>query len=227
MNNKLWNASLFLALVKPMPIMFFAAIFTIIGLFDLDVILLIGMILWVLYFSVSLFCFLRMQYWMNYRCDNEDFNNLMDELTGDPDNFLKKRIEEYDLILQRHGEALLDLSDSELLEAVRLQNFAIMSGEINNELEKLNEERRIVYVLSCFDNEIQNGGLHRFFANYSEEIIALVPQYLDLISACEHKALFDSFILNNSVDKFNAEYYKLPPLENKLVEYIRANVTVF
>ncbi len=252
MNNRLWNASLFLSLVKPMPIMLLAAIFTIIGLFDLDVILAIGIALWVLYFTISLVLFLRSQYYLNYRTDDQEFNSLMDAITNDPEGFLKNRINEYNSKAELRGADLLSLTDNELFEAVSLQNFNIVSGVKDNELEVLSDARKVVFVLEAFDNEIQNGGLYQFFANRYNYPIADVSNFLDVIRAYEHKKLFDDFIISNSIDladmscfkaknvkeylkkcdkfdydKFDNAYYDLSPLREIIVKYIRDNIAEF
>ena len=242
MNNKLWNASLFLAFVKPMPIMVLAAIVTIIGLFDLDIVLLIGLGLWILYFSASLFCFLQMQYWIKYRCDNEDFNKLMDELTKDPDNFLKSRAEEFQKILEMPSSELLNMSDGQLIYSVcaRIENSFSLDEALETNLDKLSPSQRSVYVLFLFDSEIKNGGMLQFFLNCKREVLHYVPDSFKTVGANEHGALIDEFVESSgfdfqnpadfekyNFDSFNSQYYDLPSLSEILISYISSNINEF
>ena len=242
MNNKLWNASLFLAFVKPMPIMVLAAIVTIIGLFDLDIVLLIGLGLWILYFSASLFCFLQMQYWIKYRCDNEDFNKLMDALTKDPDDFLKSRVEEFQKILSMPSSELLNMSEGQLIYSVcaRIENSFSSDEEVATNLDKLSPPQRSVYVLFLFDSEVMNGGLLQFFLNCKREVLRHVPSSLETVGANEHRALSDEFVESNgfdfqnptdfekyNFDSFNSKYYDLPSLNEVLISYISSNISEF
>lgn len=120
------------------------------------------------------------------------------------------------------------------------------------ELSRFHGSRRTVYILSTFDGEIQNGGFCQFFVNSSGIVAPYVSECLSAAGADEHGKLFDEFIAANGIDisdltsfkvrstrgyikqtkrfdfdSFDDRYYELPALQDKIVAYIRANISEF
>ena len=153
-----------------------------------------------------------------------------------------------------HGEALQQLSDNELYEAVYFQNLDIVVSDTSekNALEGMSEVRRTFYILSMYEYEISNGGLCQFFVNTTRGLAPYVSDCLGEIGANEHKELFDEFILNNNIDvydldsfiiddvdefaqqnarydfdSFDEAFYDLPFLRDYLVRYVRNNINEF
>ena len=153
-----------------------------------------------------------------------------------------------------HGTELLKLSDSELYEKVYFQTLDLVEQYPNDEiaLSKISPERRTVFILSIFDMEIQNGGLCQFFVNSSRLLAPHVDQCLMTVNAEEQRKLFSSFVTTNNIDLNNLEsfeiedvtefatqterydfesfdnaYIELTPIQDYLISYIKANISVF
>ena len=243
--NKLKYRVLLISCVKSLPIMFIAFVVSIIGLLlDFKIIVYIGIGLWILSLDVILFLSLRDCFILSKKCDSAKRKRLLKEL-GEFDYF-----EAYGEV---HGDELLTLSDCMLVEIVSFQTNNIIKGIKDNEFEALCKPRQVVYILSTFDNEIQNGGLYQLFANCTCEFVAHVSDFLDIVSACGQKSLYDDFLKENSIDfseissfkaetveeyiekekmldydKFNNAYYKIQPtLYKKIADYIRTNISEF
>ncbi|MBQ8768135.1 MAG: DUF4375 domain-containing protein [Oscillospiraceae bacterium] len=192
---------------------------------------------------------------INYRDkDNPEFNELMEKLTADPEAFLSEIVgaEENNMLL--HGEDLLVLSDDDLFETIYMQNMDI-AGEAEDEdkeIEQFTGARRTVYILGLYDAEIQNGGLCQFFVNSSRAVAPYVREALQEVDAKEHLQLFEAFITSNGIDVSNLEsfkvfsirgfkkqtkrydfdafddqYYELPALQDKVVEFIKSHINEF
>ncbi len=197
---------------------------------------------------------IRMQRLVNYRSDDPAFNEMMDKLNADPKAFVSEVMETQEENKQLHGEDLLTLSDDDLFETIFLQNLDIVqeAEDEEKELEQLTGARRTVYILSSFDAEIQNGGLCQFFVNSSRVVAPYVGEALKCVGADEHLNLFETFITANNIDvsnlesfkifskrgymkqtkrfnfdSFDDQYYELPALEEKVVTFIKNNITEF
>ena len=153
-----------------------------------------------------------------------------------------------------HGEKLLELPDDQLFEAVYFYNLDLVESYPDevNALLQISPERRVVYILSLFDMELQNGGLCQFFVNSSRSLAPYVDECLQAIGAEKHRKLFAEFVTNNQInlnsldsfrissveeyaaktehydfDAFDNSYYELSPLQDFIVAYVKANISEF
>ena len=119
-----------------------------------------------------------------------------------------------------------------------------------SDFEDLSPEQKTAYTAACLDLEIMNGGLCQFFAN-CPDCAAYVPEALDRLGAAEHKALYEQFLADNSIDPldslfqtetveefsrlydlypwddFDDVYCALTPMSELLEAYIQANPDAF
>ena len=153
-----------------------------------------------------------------------------------------------------HGEKLLKLSDDQLFEAVYFYNLDLVESYPDevNALSQISPERRVAYILSIFDMELQNGGLCQFFVNSSRSLAPYVDECLKTVGAEEHRKLFAAFVSNNQIDlsnldsfrisdiedytaqterydfdAFDNSFFELSPLQDFIVAYIKANISKF
>lgn len=153
-----------------------------------------------------------------------------------------------------HGEKLLKLSDDQLFEAVYFYNLDLVESYPDevSALSQISPERRVVYILSIFDMELQNGGLCQYFVNSSRSLAPYVDECLKAVGAEEHRKLFAEFVTNNQIDlnsldsfrisdveeyaaqterydfdAFDNSYFELSPLQGFIVSYIKANISDF
>lgn len=153
-----------------------------------------------------------------------------------------------------HGDKLLKLTDDELFEAVYFQNLDLVESFEDEEtaLRQISPERRVVYILSLFDMEIQNGGLCQFFVNSTRSLAPYVDECLKTVGAEEHRQLFAEFVSKNQIDLSNLDsfkisdvdeyaaqterydfdtfdnaYYDLTALQDFIVAYIKVNISEF
>ena len=153
-----------------------------------------------------------------------------------------------------HGTELLKLTDDQLYEKVYLQMIDLVESypEEETALSQISQECRIVYILSIYDMEIQNGGLCQFFVNSSRSLAPFVDECLAAVEAQEHKNLLSAFVTDNNIDlthlesfeiqntndymaqtkrfdfdSFDKAYIELTPLQNNIVSYIKANISKF
>ena len=153
-----------------------------------------------------------------------------------------------------HGEKLLELPDDQLFEAVYFYNLDLVESYPNEStaLLQISPERRVVYILSIFDMELQNGGLCQFFVNSSRSLAPYVDECLKAVGAEEHRKLFAEFVSNNQIDlgnldsfrvsdiedyaaqtkrydfdAFDNSFFELSPLQDFIVAYIKANISEF
>lgn len=153
-----------------------------------------------------------------------------------------------------HGENLLQLSDEQIFEAVYFYNLDLVESYPDEvtALLQISSERRITFILSIFDMELQNGGLCQFFVNSSRSLAPYVDECLKAVGAEKHRKLFAEFIINNQIDlknlnsfrisaieeyaaktehydfdAFDNSYYELSPLQDFIVAYIKANISEF
>lgn len=255
--NKLtaFLTNLFIAAFQHIGSIVISIILIIVGLLWSDICLYIGLFLIISNIIVALVNAIRMQKTMYYRSDDDpEFNEMMERLSADPKSFLSEVIENQEKNKLLHGEELLTLSDDDLFETVYFQNLDIAANgeDEDKELEQFTGARRTVYILGLYDEEIQNGGLCQFFVNSSRTVAPYVSDSLSLVSATEHRDLFEDFITTNSIDVSNLEsfkvfskrgyikqtkrfdfdafddkYYELPPLEEKVIAYIKNHINEF
>ena len=119
-------------------------------------------------------------------------------------------------------------------------------------LSQISPERRVVYILSIFDMELQNGGLCQYFVNSSRTLAPYIDECLKTVGAEEHCNLLIEFVANNQIDLYNLNsfrissveeyaaqterydfdafekpYFDLSPLQGFIVDYIKANISEF
>lgn len=110
----------------------------------------------------------------------------------------------------------------------------------------LTENQKVVFALNYLDMEVANGGLCQFFANDRGLVAPYISEYLKLVGAEEHQALFDGFLAKHGIDvhdlsafsfitiedfvalydlypfdEFDDGYYQLPPLSSYLAPLVR------
>ncbi len=243
------------AAVSWAPLLIVGVVAMIVGLCGVEFCLYIGLGLMALYVLICLVvAWQRKRIMQRLSEEDPEFARMMENLTGDPRAFLSDIMEGQEEHKAMHGEELLTLSDEDLFETVYLQNLDIAEKghEDDTELEQFTGARKNVYILSIWDAEIQNGGLCQFFVNSSRTAAPFVSDVLALVGATEHKALFDRFVEQNGIDlcdldsfkvrstrgfvkqtkrydfdAFDDAYYELPPLEDYVVSYIKANIQEF
>jgi len=247
--------NLFLAAFRHIGSIVISILLLIIGAIWSKTCLYIGLFLLLSNVIVAVVSAIRMQRIMNYRSDDDpEFNEMMDRLTADPKAFLSEMIETQEKNKNLHGEELLALSDDDLFETVYFQNLEIAEAaeDEDKELEQFQGARKIVYILGLYDAEVQNGGLCQFFVNSSRSVAPYIIEALTAVGAQKHCDLFQEFITANNIDTshldsfkvfskrgyikqtkrfdfdaFDEKYYELPPLQEKVVEYIKANINNF
>ena len=153
-----------------------------------------------------------------------------------------------------HGEKLLKLSDDQLFEAVYFYNLDLVESypSENDALSQISPERRVVYILSIFDMELQNGGLCQFFVNSSRNLAPYIDECLKTVGAEEHRKLLAEFVADNQIDlneldsfiifdveeyaaqtkrydfdAFENPYFEMTPLQDFILGYIKANISNF
>ncbi len=247
--------NLFLTAFRHIGSIVISIILIIVGAIWSKVCLYIGLFLIASNVIVALVGAFRMQNIMNYRSDDDpEFNEMMGNLSSDPNAFLSEIMETQEENRQLHGEDLLSLSDDDLFETIYFQNIDIAeeAEDEDKELDQFTGARKTVYVLGLFDSEIQNGGLCQFFVNSSRVVAPYVSESLKKVGANEHLNLFEEFITANNIDisnlesfkvfsirgfkkqtkrfdfdSFDDKYYELPALQEKVVAYIKNNINEF
>ena len=151
-------------------------------------------------------------------------------------------------------EQLSQLSDEELFSAAwaRAENRMIHKGNLQEGFRFLNEEQRVFYAVNYLEAEVNNGGLCQFFVNSSRMVAPFVGEYMGIIGAVEHQKLYEDFIQKYQIDtndlsSFDSEtleifqsqykrypfdeyddaFYKMKPLHNDLIAYIRNHIEKF
>ncbi len=149
---------------------------------------------------------------------------------------------------------LQELSDDQLYETVYLETLDLVYSFPSEQtaLKKMPAERRVFYIVSMYDMEVQNGGLCQFFTNSTRVLVPALEECLEAVGATDHQALFADFIQENEIDlndlssfaahstsdyieqtqrfdydTFDNSFSELPPLSDALVAYIRAHLEVF
>jgi len=146
------------------------------------------------------------------------------------------------------------IPDEELYEMV-LNKTMEMTERYRTEaevLKNLGPLYRTFYILSTYDMEMQCGGLCQFFVNSSRDLAPYVEEALETVGAQEHRELYSGFISDNKIniwdlksfeiqsirqyaerfarydfDSFDDAYYKLPPLYDDLVQWVRDHIDIF
>ena len=153
-----------------------------------------------------------------------------------------------------HGEDLLVLSDEQLFSTVISQTFDLVDSFSSEDaaFSKVAPACRVVYVLSIFDMELNNGGLCQFFVNPSRSVAPYVDECLETVGAEEHRQLLAEFVGSNQIDlqdldsfrtfsiqgyakqterfdfaSFDNAFYQFTPLQEYIVAYIKANISEF
>lgn len=147
-----------------------------------------------------------------------------------------------------------NISDYDLFEETYLETVDMVYSYPNEKigLTNLTPERRIFYIASLYDMEIQNGGLCQFFVNHSDSVAPYVEEALSAIGAESHRQHFADFIADNKIDihnlnsfrigdiseytaltkrydfdTFDNQYYNMTPLCEYMAKYIRQNADAF
>lgn len=121
---------------------------------------------------------------------------------------------------------------------------------LSEDLEALSPEAQFACTAACLELEVMNGGLCQFFAN-CPDCAPNVPEALDAIGAKEHKALYEQFLADNSIDPldpmfqtesieefsqlydlypwddFDDAYLTLTPIPELLEGYVQAHPNAF
>lgn len=151
-------------------------------------------------------------------------------------------------------EALAALPDDELFSAAlaRAESIVDSFDDVPEGFAALSEPQKVLYAVNYLEMEVNNGGLCQFFVNSSRAVAPYISQYLGVIGAGEHKALFDGFISKYEIDltdlssfeirrtrdfekqaarypfdEYDDAFYGLDTLETPLTAYIRKNISAF
>lgn len=250
---------MFLSLMRHIASILISLILLIIGCFGVSICMKIGGILLLLNLITAVINAFRMQRLVNFRSEeDEEFNTMMDMLSEDPKSLIKSSMEDYEVKKQLHGAALLTLTDEELLEIVLDQNldiadaFSLSDEDATTELEAFAGARKVLYILTRYEEEVQNGGLCQFFVNSSGSVAPYVADALKTIGAKEHAALYESFITKNHIDvsqldsfkvrthrgyikqtkrydydAFDDAFYEMPSIQEFLIPYVKTHIEEF
>ncbi len=186
-------------------------------------------------------------------CPNADHEELLSNL-ADVKKWMNAEAEKQRRNKELPHEELSALTDDDLYEAVwNRTNERVEQAETERTgIAALPHAARVFYVVSCYEFEVNNGGLCQYFANSSRETAPLLSDCLEEIAALDHKALFDGFVQENGIDvndlssfvsnsveeylsqtrrypfeAFDAAFLVLPALSTYLVPYVRANIADF
>lgn len=146
---------------------------------------------------------------------------------------------------------LSSMTDEDRYEALLQELWGIGShyDDMSEIADVMNEQQVHFYVLSYYDEEMQNGGLCQFFIN-AGYMAPYVSESLEALGVLDHKALFDQFLTDTQIDgnstsaevsveaylelskkypfhEFNEDYYALPSLYTVLNDYVRENLAAF
>ena len=151
-------------------------------------------------------------------------------------------------------DALAALEDDELFFAAVSRAEAIVDSHdsVSEGFDALKEHQKVLYAVNYLEMEVNNGGLCQFFVNSSRVVAPYISDYLGIIGATDHKALFDGFISKYGIDlsdlssfeisrvrdfekqaarypfdEYDDAFYALDTLETPLVAYIRKNISAF
>lgn len=169
-------------------------------------------------------------------------------------------IKEYEKIEEKSlnitPEELIELDDEDLVLAmdIRIQKEKAYET-IDENLDMLNKEKKVFYIVTSFKNEVENGGLFQFFTNSSRILAPFISKNLNIIGAENYRKLYENFIKENLIDlsdlssfeiedekalesqykryeydKFDERFEQLckkEPLDSFLAKYVRENIGQF
>ncbi len=174
--------------------------------------------------------------------------------TKEMKNSIKQNDEARKIYLSMNTDELAKLSDEELFEAVliRTEDEVDSFEDIKDGVNSLNSEKKNFYVASCYEMEVNNGGLCQFFVNSSRDVATELSASLEAIGAIEHKKAFDCFIKDNNInlndlssfeidevsefeeqnerypfDAFDDNFCEMKPIQDYLIEYVKKNSEQF
>ena len=166
----------------------------------------------------------------------------------------KEIIKEQKRCLKMSTEELKSLDDDELFTTVlnRLEYKVDKYGDMIAGIRSLTGVKRVFYVASYYETEVNNGGLCQFFVNSSREFAPELSACLGAIGAEDHKKLFDTFIADNKInvndlssfiindtdefkaqekrypfDEFDDAFFALKTIEEYLIDYIKEHISEF
>lgn len=144
------------------------------------------------------------------------------------------------------AEKLLALEDEEFFSAIDCICESIVYDMYATDIT---EEQKIVYTLTRFEAEVNNGGLCQFFVNSSSECAPFVSKALTAIGADDIKALFEDFISTNNIsvdelssfkisdvseyeeqtkrydfDSFDSAFYENETIHQQIIDYARKHI---
>lgn len=149
------------------------------------------------------------------------------------------------------SDELRAMSDGELFTAImhRTELIADRYENFKDALGAMTDKQKVFYSVNWFECEVNNGGLCQFFVNSSRTVAPFISEYLGIIGASEHKALYDGFIAAHAIDvtelscfdsatkedfvgkyslypfeEFDDTYYSLPSVEEYLTSFARENI---
>ena len=149
---------------------------------------------------------------------------------------------------------LSTMTDEDLIMHISERLWATVFSDADAQVgfAGLTEHQKVVFALNYLDMEVANGGLCQFFANDRGLVAPYISEYLKLVGAEEHQALFDGFLAKHGIDvhdlsafsfttiedfvalydlypfdEFDDGYYQLPPLSSYLAPLVRENPDEF
>lgn len=143
-----------------------------------------------------------------------------------------------------HSIDYSSMNDEEFYDALytKILVTEMKDKDVLEYYNELNGAKRVFYVISYMDMEIQNGGICQFFENSSRDLSNYVIENLRIIGANEYVELYSQFISTNDLsqidstmdyeildeiyhfDDFDNQYYELyekNPLNQILINYMR------
>ncbi len=167
---------------------------------------------------------------------------------------IKNEIAKRNKWLVMSNEEFALLPEDELFEAALMRTEKIVDeyDDIIDGVRALSGAKRIFYVTSYYEMEVNNGGLCQFFVNSSRYVAPELSSSLEEIGAFEHKVLYDKFIQENKIDvndlssfdiddvdefeeqtkrypfeQFDDAFLDIKPICEYLTEYVKKNITQF
>lgn len=103
-------------------------------------------------------------------------------------------------------DALLALDDDAFYEAVDCICYNVVY-DVND--KDITSEQRIVYSLTRFEAEVNNGGLCQFFVNSSGQCAPYISESLAAVGAVDLQKFFDTFVEENEIDVKDLSSFKV------------------
>ncbi len=171
---------------------------------------------------------------------------------------IKSMLAEYEANQSRwialSSEEFALLPDDELFDAAlaRTENEVDEYEDLIDGIDALGGAKRIFYVASYYEMEVNNGGLCQFFVNSSRHAAPELSFALEAIGAFEHKRAYDEFVQKNNIntndlssfdtnsaeefeaqtrrypfEQFDKAFYDMKPIRDYLTEYVKENKSKF